>query len=84
MGVWLLDRAGSWSRKLASVNHEDARRLAQALRDELWAHASDDLLTRLGDRGGMQVGLNPPDDVEDDELVDVVWRAAGRAGLADQ
>jgi hypothetical protein len=66
------------------VNHEDARRLARALRDELWAHASDDLLARLGDRGGMQVGLNPPDDVEDEELVDVLWRALRRVGLADQ
>jgi hypothetical protein len=66
------------------VNHEDARRLARALQDELWSHASDDLLATLRDRGGMQVGLNPPDDVEDEELVDVVWRAVGKAGLADQ
>jgi hypothetical protein len=31
----------------------------------------------------MKVGLNPPDDIEDEELVDVVWRAVGTAGLAD-
>jgi hypothetical protein len=66
------------------VNHEDARRLARALRDELWSCASDDLLARLTDRGGMKLGLNPPDDIEDEELVDVVWRAAGKAGLANQ
>jgi hypothetical protein len=66
------------------VNHEDARRLARALRDELWSRASDDLLARLGERGGMKVGLNPPDDIEDAELVDVVWRAVRKAGLADQ
>jgi len=29
----------------------------------------------------MKVGLNPPDDVEDEELVDVVWRALERCGL---
>ncbi len=77
-------RAGLLGRKLASVNREDARRLAWALRDELWSSASDDLLERLADRGGMNVGLNAPDDVEDEEFLDVVWRAAGRAGLADQ
>jgi hypothetical protein len=32
----------------------------------------------------MKVGLNPPDDIEDDELVDVVWRAVGKAGLASE
>lgn len=66
------------------MNHEDARRLARALRDELWSRASDDLLDRLADRGGMKIGLNPPDDIEDEELVDVVWRAIGNAGLADR
>lgn len=65
------------------MNHEDARRLAWALRDELWSTASDELLDRLVERGGMKVGLNPPDDREDEELVDVVWRAVGRSGLAD-
>jgi hypothetical protein len=65
------------------VNHDEARQLAWALRDELWSTASDELLGRLADRGGMKVGLNPPDDIEDEELVDVVWRAAGKAGLAD-
>jgi hypothetical protein len=66
------------------VNHQDARRLASALRDELWANASDDLLGRLADRGGMKVGLNPPDEVEDEELAEVVWRAARTAGIAEE
>ncbi len=64
------------------MNRDDARRLAQALREELWASASDDLLARLADRGGLNVGLNPPDDVEDDELAQVVWRALLATGLA--
>ncbi len=84
-GAMLLrEGAGMRGCKLTSVNHEDARRLTRALREELWSRASDDLLARLGDRGGMTVGLNPPDDIEDEELVDVVWRAVGKAGLADQ
>ncbi len=58
--------------------------MARALRDEMWSHASDDLLARLADRGGMRVGLNPPDEVEDEELVGLVWRAARQAGLADE
>lgn len=66
------------------MNHEDARQLAGALRDELWSSASDELLSRLGDRGGMKVGLNPPDEIEDEELVEVVWRAVGKAGLTDR
>jgi len=65
------------------VDRDDARRLANALRDQLWSNASDGLLQRLGDRGGMNVGLNPPDEVEDEELVEVVWRAVQSAGLAD-
>jgi len=77
-------RIAQASCKLARVNHADARRLANALRDELWSRASDDLLARLKDRGGMNVGLNPPDDLEDEELVDLVWRAVCKAGLADQ
>ncbi len=63
---------------------EDARRLANALRGELWSTASDELLQRIADRGGLNVGLNPPDDVEDDELVELVWRAVQAAGLADR
>jgi len=63
------------------VKREDARRLANALREELWSTASDELLQRLGDRGGMNVGLNPPDDLEDEELIDVVWRALEASGL---
>jgi hypothetical protein len=66
------------------VEREDARRLANALRSELWSTASDELLQRISDRGGLNVGLNPPDDIEDDELVDVVWRAVQAAGLADR
>ena len=63
------------------MEREDARRLANALRDQLWSTASDELLQRLADRGGMNVGLNPPDDVEDEELVEVVWRALEASGL---
>ena len=71
-------------RTLASVEYDDARRLAQALRDELWTTSSDELLDRLADRGGMKAGLNPPDEIDDEELVAVVWRALGKAGLAHQ
>ena len=42
-----------------------------------------ELLGRLAERGGMKAGLNPPDDIEDEELVDIVWRAVGKSGLAD-
>ncbi len=31
----------------------------------------------------MNVGLNPPDEVEDEELTELVWRALKHAGLAD-
>jgi hypothetical protein len=65
------------------VERDDARRLANALRDQLWSSASDDLLQRLAERGGMNVGLNPPEDVEDQELAEVVWQALVTAGLAD-
>ncbi|MGZ4187940.1 MAG: hypothetical protein ACXVVQ_22820 [Solirubrobacteraceae bacterium] len=57
------------------MDRTDARRLAQALRNELWSSASDQLLERLADRGGMRVGLNPPEEIEDEELAEVVWRA---------
>ena len=30
----------------------------------------------------MKVGLNPPDEVEDEELTELVWRALQQAGLA--
>jgi hypothetical protein len=65
------------------VDRSDARRLANALRDQLWSTASEDLLSRLADRGGMNVGLNPRDEVEDEELTELVWRALKQAGLAD-
>jgi len=73
LGDWYVDR----------VERDDARRLANALRDQLWSSASDDLLQRLAERGGMNVGLNPPEDVEDQELAEVVWQALVTAGLAD-
>jgi hypothetical protein len=64
---------GPWAYRfrIEVARRDDARRLAQALREELWAGASDDLLARLADRGGLNVVLNPPDDVED-------WFCAGR------
>jgi hypothetical protein len=65
------------------MNRRDARRLAGALRDELWSRSSEALLARPADRGGISVGLNPPDEIEDEELEDLVWRALQRAGLAD-
>lgn len=73
LGDWYVDR----------VDRDDARRLANALRDQLWSSASDDLLQRFAERGGMNVGLNPPEDVEDEELAEVVWRSLVAAGLAD-
>jgi hypothetical protein len=57
------------------MDRSEARRLAHALRAELWSTASNELLARLTDRGGMNVGLNPPDETEDEEFVEVVWRA---------
>ena len=66
------------------MDRDEARRLALALRDQLWSTASDDLLSRLSDRGGMKVGLNPPDDIEDEELAQIVWRALEAIGQADE
>jgi hypothetical protein len=60
----------------------DARRLAEALRLELWSTASDDLLAGLAERGGMNAGLNP-DETEDEELAELVWRAVQSIGLAE-
>jgi hypothetical protein len=65
------------------VDRSDARRLAQALRNEFWTTASDELLLRLTDRGGMKVGLNPPDETEDEELAELVWRALQSIELAE-
>jgi hypothetical protein len=65
------------------VDRSDARRLTQALRAELWSSASDELLLRLSDRGGMNVGLNPPDETEDEELAELVWRALQSIELAE-
>ena len=65
------------------VDRSAARRLAEALRSELWFSASNDLLARLGDRGGVNVGLNPSEEFQDEELVEVVWRALQAVGLAE-
>jgi hypothetical protein len=32
----------------------------------------------------MNVGLNPADEIEDEELAQVVWRAVEASGLADE
>ena len=66
------------------MDRTEARRLAQALRNELWFSASDELLERLADRGGIKLGLNPPEEIEDEELAEVVWGAVQAAGLADR
>jgi len=65
------------------MDRSEARRLAQALRIELWGTASDELLTGLADRGGMNVGLNPPEETEPEELTEVLWRALQSIGLAE-
>ena len=49
----------------------------------MWSTASDELLARLADRGGMNVGLNPPEEAEDEELAEVVWRALQSVKLAE-
>jgi hypothetical protein len=64
------------------MDRSEARLLADALRAELWSTASDELLARLADRGGMNVGLNPPEETEDEELAEVVWQALQSIGLA--
>ena len=69
--------------EVKTVDRSEARRLAQALRKELWVSASDELLERLADRGGMKVGLNPPEQIEDEELAEVVWRALRSIELAE-
>jgi hypothetical protein len=65
------------------MERSEARRLAEALRAELWFSASDELLERLADRGGLNVGLNPPEQTEDEELAEVMWRALQRTDLAE-
>lgn len=40
------------------------------------------MLVRLADRGGINVGLNPPEETEDEELAEMVWRALQSIGLA--
>jgi hypothetical protein len=65
------------------MDRSEARRLADALRAELWSTASEELLARLADRGGMNVGLNPPEETEDEELAEVVWRALRSVKLAE-
>jgi hypothetical protein len=66
------------------VDRIEARRLAQALRNELWFSASDELLARLVDRGGITVGLNPPEEIADEELAEVVRRALRSIEQADE
>jgi hypothetical protein len=51
---------------VAAMDRSDARRLAPALRDELWSSAS----------------AEPPEDTEDEALAELVWRALRSAGLA--
>jgi hypothetical protein len=65
------------------MDRSESRRLANALRSELWSTGSDELLARLADRGGMNAGLNPPDETEDEELAEVVWRALQSEKLAE-
>ncbi len=65
------------------MDRSEARRLAQSLRAELWFTASNELLARLVDRGGMNVGLNPPEEAEDEELAELVWRALQSVELAE-
>jgi hypothetical protein len=65
------------------MDRRDARLLATALRSEFWATASNELLARLADRGGMNLGLNPPEGTEDEELAELVWRALQSIELAD-
>ena len=64
------------------MNRDDAQRLASALRHRLWSTASNELLERIADRGGMNLGLNPPNEVEDEELTELVWPAVKDSGLA--
>jgi hypothetical protein len=52
------------------------------LRAELFT-ASDELLARLGDRGGINAGLNPREEIEDEELAEAVWRALQAIELAE-
>lgn len=66
------------------MNRSDAQRLAMALRNELWSRASNDLLARIADRGGISAGLNPPDEQGDEELTELLWRALQAIGLAEE
>lgn len=64
------------------MQRDDARRLATALRNRLWSTASNDLLARIAERGGLNVGLNPRDEIEDEELTELVWQSVKDSGLA--
>ena len=64
------------------MDRSDARRLAQALRSELWFTASGGVLGQIAERGGINAGLNPPE-TEGEEFVELVWRALESIGLAD-
>jgi hypothetical protein len=65
------------------MDRAETRRLARALEVELWFAASDELLTRLAERGGINVGLNPPVEAEDEELTELLWRALQSTDLAE-
>jgi hypothetical protein len=65
------------------VDPSEANRFAHALRNELWFRASNELLDRLAGRDGMNIGLNPPEEIEDQELDEPVWRALQAIGLAE-
>jgi hypothetical protein len=64
------------------MDRREARLLARALRAEFWSTVSNELLARLADRGGLNVGLNPPDETDDEELEEALWRALQAVGLA--
>ena len=65
------------------MDRSEANRFAHALRNELWFTASNALLDRLAGRDGMNVGLNPPEETQDEELAELVWRALQAAELAE-
>ena len=65
------------------MNRRDARRLAGALREELGASPARSCCRDSRTAAGSASASNPPDEVADEELEQVVWQALQRAGLAD-